>query len=88
MTIDEPDADGTDADDRIPHDPQQSVTEWADVPPDPDPGALDYELDQWERIPTADDRQIIFLPGDEDAVEEEAFVILEESDLCDLLQNR
>jgi hypothetical protein len=88
MTTDEPDADESDADERSTHHRRQSVTEWADVPPDPDPGALDYDLDQWERIPTADDRQIIFLPGDEEAVEEEAFVVLEESDLCDLLHNR
>ena len=88
MTTDEPDADGSDIDDRRTHDSQQSAHEWTDVPPDPDPGALDYELDQWERIPTADERQIVFLPGDEVAVEEEAFVVLEESDLCDLLHNR
>lgn len=89
MPTDEPDADETEVTERNSHDQRrQSTAEWADVPPDPDPGALDYELDQWERIPADDGEQVIFLPGDEDAIEEEAFVVLETSGLCDLLHNR
>ena len=62
--------------------------EWDDVPTDPDPKDLGHEIDQWERIPTTDDEQVIFLPSNEEDIEEAAFLVLEESDLCDLVGKR
>jgi hypothetical protein len=62
--------------------------EWRDVPTDPDAQALGYEAAQWERIPTTDDQQVIFLPCEEEDIEDDAFVVLEAADLCDLVTRR
>lgn len=62
--------------------------DWTALPADPDPRALGYETHEWERIPTAEDDQIIFLPDEEADLEKDAFVVLEESALCDLVTRR
>lgn len=62
--------------------------EWRDVPTDPDARALGYETSQWERIPTTDDKQVIFLPSEDEDIEDDAFVVLDEVDLCDLVTRR
>lgn len=86
MTDDEPNADELHSPDR--RETEQPPGKWADVPADPDTRALGYETGQWERIPTTDDTQVIFLPGNEEDIEDDAFIVLDESDLCDLVTKR
>lgn len=52
----------------------------------PDPRAdLGYEATDWERISTADaSDQLVFLPAEEEMLLRDAFLIVPESDLCDL----
>jgi hypothetical protein len=63
-------------------------TDWEDVPTDPGPDNLEYETSTWERIPVTDDDQVIFLPGNEEDLADDAFIVLEEGDLCDLVTRR
>jgi hypothetical protein len=67
---------------------QDEPTDWESVPTDPEPGSLGYETSEWERIPVADDDQVIFLPGNEEDLADDAFVVLNEADLCDLVTRR
>jgi len=62
--------------------------DWETVATDPPPGSLEYEISQWERIPVTDNDQIIFLPGNEEDLANDAFIVLEEADLCDLVTHR
>jgi hypothetical protein len=62
--------------------------DWRNVPTDPEPGSLGYATSQWERIPVTDDDQVIFLPGEEEDLADDAFVVLDERDLCDLVTRR
>jgi hypothetical protein len=86
MTKDESNTDELRSPDR--RETPQPSEEWADVPADPDARALGYETEQWERIPTNDDNQVIFLPCNDEDIEDDAFVVLDESDLCDLVTKR
>lgn len=90
MTDDKPNADEVRPSPRVEadEDVQRDQVDWTDVPADPLPGKLGYETAEWERIPTSDNEQVIFLPGNEDDLEDDAFVVLEESDLCDLVTRR
>lgn len=65
-------------------------TEWADVPTDPDPRRnLDYRLRDWEVLrPSDGSDQIVFLPEDEEMLRNEAFVIVQQDELCSLEQCR
>jgi hypothetical protein len=67
-------------------DTQMDVDDIEQLPTDPDPGRdLGYELSDWERITTADDsQQLVFLPEEEEMLLQDAFIIVEEDDLCDL----
>ncbi len=67
---------------------QDGQTDWESVPTDPVPGSLGYETSEWERIPVSDDDQVIFLPGNEEDLADDAFLVLEEADLCDLVTRR
>lgn len=53
---------------------------------DPDPARdLGYELSDWERLQTGgEDGGTVFLPEIEEHLLEEAFIIVEESALCEL----
>ena len=63
-------------------------SDWEDVPTDPGPDNLGYESSKWEQIPVTDDDQVIFLPGNEEDLADDAFVVLDEADLCDLVTRR
>jgi hypothetical protein len=63
-------------------------TDWEDVPTDLEPNNLGYETSTWERIPVTDDDQVIFLPGNEEDLADDAFIVLENGDLCDLVTRR
>jgi hypothetical protein len=73
------------SDDRT--DPADSV-DWTAVSADPDPEDLGYDCSEWERIPVDEDDQVVFLPGNEEDIEDNAFVVLDDRDLCDLVSNR
>lgn len=89
MTEDKPNADEIRSPDRRGNRPTpESQVDWSDVAADPDPETLGYERSEWERIPAPDDDQVIFLPGNEDDLEDDAFVVLNDSDLCDLVTRR
>ena len=82
--------DNTDVDERGYRDARRSSqsTDWEDIPTDPGPDNLGYESSKWERIPVTDDDQVIFLPGNEEDLADDAFVVLDEADLCDLVTRR
>lgn len=85
--------DNTNADEIRSREHRESQTDdaevdWADVAADPDPETLGYERSEWERIPAPDDDQVIFLPGNEEDLEDDAFLVLNDSDLCDLVTRR
>jgi hypothetical protein len=63
-------------------------TDWESAPTDPTANNLGYETSTWERIPVTDDDQVIFLPGNEEDLADDAFIVLEDSDLCDLVTRR
>ena len=67
-------------------DPPTSLSDLESLPTDPDLGRdLGYEIDNWERITSADRRnQLVFLPAEEEMLLQDAFIIVEEEDLCDL----
>lgn len=62
--------------------------DWTEVSADPEAEVLGYERSEWERIPAPDDDQVIFLPGNEEDLEDDAFVVLNDADLCDLVTRR
>lgn len=68
--------------------PADDPHDWESVPTDPQPGSLGYEVSEWERIPVSGDDQVIFLPGNEGDLADDAFIVLEEDDLCDLVTRR
>jgi hypothetical protein len=88
MTDDKPNADELRARDGEPQQDDRADVDWTQVATDPHPSELGYETDEWERIPTTDRDQVIFLPGNEEDLEDDAFVVLDESDLCDLVTRR
>ena len=64
--------------------------EWDDQPDDPGGDDLGYELDEWERIraTAADSEKFLYLPGDEELLRQEAFVVASPADIEDLVDNR
>jgi hypothetical protein len=62
-------------------------TDWHHVPSDPDATVdLGYEFVDLDVIPTVEEgrSRVIVLPTDEDMLREDAFVLVDEDDLCDL----
>ena len=65
--------------------------EWETVPMDPDPeDDLGYDPLEWDVVSTdtAGREQLLFLPADEDALRSDAFIVADESDVADVIQNR
>lgn len=60
---------------------------WQNVPRDPEPEDLGYELDDWEVIRARkDDRgHLMFLPENEDMLREEAFIVADACSVCDVV---
>jgi len=86
MSDDSADVDESKA--RNENEPPVHPVDWESVATDPPPGSLGYEVSQWEEIPVTDNDQLIFLPGNEDDLADDAFVVLDERDLCDLVDHR
>lgn len=65
-------------------------TEWAEVPTDPDSRQdLGYKLRDWEVLrPSKGSDQVVFLPEDEEMLRSEAFVIVEQDEMCSLEESR
>lgn len=64
-------------------------SQWEDLPSDPDIRAdFGYEIARWETIDTAtDSNQLIFMPQNEELLKDDAFIVANEEDLCDLGKN-
>jgi hypothetical protein len=63
--------------------------EWETVPMDPDPeDDLGYDPLEWDVVSTdtAGREQLLFLPADEDALHEDAFIVADADAVCDLVE--
>lgn len=60
--------------------------DWTAVPSDPDPEDLGYEPLEWEVVSaqSCGDEQLLFLPADEDALREDAFIVADRAAVCDV----
>lgn len=55
------------------------------LPTDPHPSRdLGYELSDWERVTTDDSNRIVFFPERDEQFLQDSFVVVDESDLCDV----
>jgi hypothetical protein len=61
--------------------------DWREVPRDPDPEDLGYEIDDWEVIRARKDERghLMFLPEEEDMLREEAFIVADNASVCDVV---
>lgn len=59
---------------------------WFDVPRDPAPEDLGYEPADWEVVTARNDGtgHFMFLPGNEERLREEAFIVADDRSVCDL----
>lgn len=66
--------------------PSDLARDWLNLPDDPDPETdLGYLLLELEFISTSTDTEkVIVLPKDELLLKDDAFMVVAESDLCDL----
>lgn len=66
-----------------------SDTDWEDVSPDPDlADDFGYEMLDLEVVRARNGKgQFMFLPRDEDMVRNDAFLVAEESAVCDVLEH-
>lgn len=65
--------------------------EWREQPVDPDFNRdLDYHIDDWERIRAQDGgpEKFLYLPGDEEMLRKEAFIVVRPEDVCNLDSHR
>lgn len=67
---------------------RDTATDWDEISSDPDAEDLGYERSQWEQIPGPDDTKIVLLPTDEALLHEQAFIVLDENSICDLMRHR
>lgn len=67
----------------------QAGTDWETVPADPDFAAdFGYMAVAWERVESLDDTdQVVYLPDDEEQMNDDAFVVVERSVVVDLEDN-
>lgn len=70
--------------------PNSVESEWDEQPDDPESDDLGYELDDWERIRATgtDSDQYLYLPGDEELLRDEAFIVVSPDDVENLVDNR
>jgi hypothetical protein len=65
--------------------------EWRERPVDPASNQdLGYHIDDWERIRArdVDAEKFLYLPGDEEMLRREAFIVVHPDDVCDLDNHR
>jgi hypothetical protein len=60
---------------------------WQEVPRDPEPDDLGYELDDWEvvRAKKNDRGHLMFLPEREEMLRDEAFIVADAGSVCDVV---
>lgn len=61
--------------------------DWETLPMDPDPEEdLGYEPLEWDVVSAQSNNrdQLLFLPADEDALRNDAFIVADESAVCDV----
>lgn len=65
-------------------------TDWRKVSDDPDPVTdLGYDIIDLDVVSTSVEgrEQLLVLPTDEDLLREDAFMVIDDSDICDLNEN-
>jgi len=69
---------------------QTILARWEEQPDDPDASDLGYDPANWERIRATgtDSEQFLYLPGDEELLREEAFIVAAPEDVEELVENR
>ncbi len=68
-----------------------SQSHWESVPADPDPQRdLEYDCGEWDVVRTTCRRQshLLFLPQDQQLLEQEAFIIVCESAVVETVEHR
>lgn len=70
-----------------PKNTQTGRERWEEVPRDPRPEDLGYDVDDWEVIRARkDDRgHLMFLPENEDMLCDEAFIVADTCSVCDVI---
>ncbi|MFC7080026.1 hypothetical protein [Halorussus caseinilyticus] len=70
-----------------PKNAQDATEGWQEVPRDPEPSDLGYEMDDWEviRARKNDRGHLMFLPEQEDMLREEAFIVADACSVCDVI---
>jgi hypothetical protein len=70
-----------------PRNTQANREHWQDVPRDPQPEDLGYDVADWEVIRARkDDRgHLMFLPDNEDMLRDEAFIVADTCSVCDVI---
>lgn len=70
-----------------PNSAQTEPADWQEVPRDPDPEDLGYEMDDWEviRAKKNDRGHLMFLPEEEEMLRDEAFIVADSSSVCDVV---
>lgn len=68
----------------------QGATDWEAVPSDPDPASdLGYRMLEWDVVQTSNDaEQLIFLPSDDELLRDDAFIVADPDDVCDVTAQR
>ena len=64
--------------------------EWARQPADPDPERdLNYRLVDWMSIPASQHGRdyTMFIPEEEEMLRDDEFIVIEEDDVCDLIDH-
>ena len=66
-----------------------STDEWETLPMDPDPKEdLGYEPLEWDVVSAnqSGKDQLLFLPADEDALHQDAFIVADADSVCDVTE--
>ena len=63
-----------------------SARDWDAVPADPEEADLGYEIADWGIVRAERDGSghVMFLPGEEDELREEAFIVADDESVCDV----
>ncbi|PSQ46988.1 hypothetical protein BRD15_07935 [Halobacteriales archaeon SW_6_65_15] len=70
-----------------PKNTQTGRKDWQEVPRDPRPEDLGYDVADWEVVRARkDDRgHLMFLPENEDMLRDEAFIVADTGSVCDVI---
>ena len=74
------------AGDREPSSSRPTRQDWEQLPADPDPERdLGYRIEHWETFrASTDGENVMFLPGNEELLRTEAFLVADAASVCDV----